>query len=760
MSGVSDLTSAGKTKTIVSNPSGQVKNATTYYKDCGLPNTPPILEDIRIRIDSNSTHQFTTSDFLEKYQDVEGDLPLSVVVTRVPNKGTLKLNQIPVINGQKISFSQIESLSFTPAEGGGGIKYTNCKVQINDDGIAPNPFSVVSKITFDVIINEPPSVQDNSISIIDDESYTFKVNDFLIGFVDSQNDQPLQLQIQSLPEQGILRLDGQTLTVGQIIGISQAQLIRYIPTQNSFGTPVTSFLFAVSDEGSQEFSESAQMFINVNARPQFNGSVITLEFNSSFRFSQDFFNQRTVDPDEDGLSAIKIINPPAVGQLTFKGVQVQQNQAIPISSLSQFELKYTPIIGQSGYGYTTIIFQVRDADSESPAWSNANTTTVNVLEEVNEPPTVSNGLSFTIETSTEYSFTWAQFENEFVDPEGDPMQTVRIESLPQIGSLIYLGNPVAQGDEFTQAQVADLKYQSALVAPLTEAFSWSAEDSVGQFSNIGTVTATIEQPVQPAPDTIALEIAVGGCRVVANNWTPAWILATDFVELNTIVYSDELLTQRVNGQNQIHRIKQIPFVIPKEFVINSQGEITLVRNCGLQVSAASVEVAPGNCTDSIGDLQFTELFYSSGATLEEGTILYTEDSLTTKFNGGGNDYRFKSVNGLLIEQLFTIESNGEIGSADACINAQGYDGVLLVNDCSTSGGLNTLVDLTDTTVGGVAFYPGSLDRFPGQDLLYRISFGGENQFYPPGATQLIISSFLVKINNNGQITQRNQCSIF
>jgi len=68
MSGVSDLTSAGKTKTIVSNPSGQVKNATTYYKDCGLPNTPPILEDIRIRIDSNSTHQFTTSDFLEKYR--------------------------------------------------------------------------------------------------------------------------------------------------------------------------------------------------------------------------------------------------------------------------------------------------------------------------------------------------------------------------------------------------------------------------------------------------------------------------------------------------------------------------------------------------------------------------------------------------------------------------------------------------------------------------------------------------------------------
>ena len=84
----------------------------------------------------------------------------------------------------------------------------------------------------------------------EDSSYTFQEADF--GFTDPI-DEPANnfraLKIASIPDAGVLRLNGIPVRVNQIIGVSQIPNLVFTPAADANGVGYASFNFQVQDDG-------------------------------------------------------------------------------------------------------------------------------------------------------------------------------------------------------------------------------------------------------------------------------------------------------------------------------------------------------------------------------------------------------------------------------------------------------------------------------------------------------------------------------
>jgi hypothetical protein len=99
-------------------------------------------------------------------------------------------------------------------------------------------------------VNNPPTGTSKTISIDEDEVYTFSASDF--GFSDT-NDNPANslyaVKITTLPADGTLDLDGTPVTAGDFVPAASIALLTFTPATGEFGTPYTTFTFQVQDDG-------------------------------------------------------------------------------------------------------------------------------------------------------------------------------------------------------------------------------------------------------------------------------------------------------------------------------------------------------------------------------------------------------------------------------------------------------------------------------------------------------------------------------
>ncbi len=85
-----------------------------------------------------------------------------------------------------------------------------------------------------------------------------------------------------------------------------------------------------------------------------------------------------------------------------------------------------------------------------------------------------------------------------------------------------------------------------------------------------------------------------------------------------------------------------------------------------------------------------------------------------------------------------------------------FTGVLEVDDCSDTSGLNTLVSFSGLDIGDSVTIQGTNTPFNGGGNSYRLTFGGVNQFYNSTAS-LGISNFIFVISSLGVITSQTTC---
>lgn len=98
-------------------------------------------------------------------------------------------------------------------------------------------------------VNDAPSGADKTLTISEDDPYTFQVADF--GFTDGDGNGFLAVKFTTLPTDGVILLNGVPILAGDSIAASAiaAGMLEFVPDLDEVGTPYTSFTFQVQDDG-------------------------------------------------------------------------------------------------------------------------------------------------------------------------------------------------------------------------------------------------------------------------------------------------------------------------------------------------------------------------------------------------------------------------------------------------------------------------------------------------------------------------------
>lgn len=260
--------------------SGNYSNDGTFNMQIAeLVANAPTVDDNSASL-TQPTYQFNTDDFINNFNDSDGDSYRYVKLESLPTIGTLKLLGNNAVKGNTFEVSNSSVLKFVlplnyTIENGILYKYDKAVDQIvidydnngykldsHQDGMMSfsneagdtvivqgdqintpidftfktsdnspvNLYSNVSTFTLtpsgDVntqppYVNLPPTTGDNTLNTDYDKTITFKQEDFVDDtdprFSDPEGDEPYELKILSLPEYGVLQLRGVDVTVNQIL---------------------------------------------------------------------------------------------------------------------------------------------------------------------------------------------------------------------------------------------------------------------------------------------------------------------------------------------------------------------------------------------------------------------------------------------------------------------------------------------------------------------------------------------------------------
>ncbi|MCF6808340.1 tandem-95 repeat protein, partial [Thiotrichales bacterium 19S9-11] len=409
-------------------------------------NNAPIAIPSTINLDEDTTYVFSVSDF--NFTDVDGDELASIRITSLSGDGVLQLNGSDVSLNQVIIASDISDglLTFSPTENSNGLGYDNFEFSVSD-GTAESENTTTVTVNVSPI-NDAPIVSLSDITFDEDTTYVFSVSDF--NFTDVDGDELSSIRVTSLSGDGVLQLNGSDVSLNQVIIASDISdgLLTFSPTENSNGLGYDSFEFRASD-GSAESENISTLTVDVtpvNDAPIVSLSDITFDEDTTYVFSVSDFNFTDVDGDE--LSSIRVTSLSGDGVLQLNGSDVSLNQVIIASDISSGLLTFSPTENSNGLGYDNFEFSVSDGTAES---ENTSTVTVDVTPVNDAPVATLSKISFNKDSS--YTFSLSDFE--FTDVDGDTLESIRVTSLSNYGSLNLDGNAVSLNQVITASDISE-----------------------------------------------------------------------------------------------------------------------------------------------------------------------------------------------------------------------------------------------------------------------------------------------------------------
>ncbi|MBS0473503.1 MAG: tandem-95 repeat protein [Proteobacteria bacterium] len=508
-------------------------------------NDAPSGADHAVTTLEDTAYAFSASDF--GFSDsADGNLLLAVKIATLPSDGTLTDDGVAVTAGQFVSQSDITSgkLVYTPGTNGNGDGYASFTFQVQDDGGTANGGvdldPVAKTITVDVTpVNDAPSGADNTVTILEDTTYTFTASDF--GFSDAiDGNTLLAVKISGLPAGGTLTDNGVAVTAGQFVSAADIAAGKLVFTPAEDAHAPVSFTFQVQDNGGTanggvDLDPSARTLTvditSVNDAPAGTSATVTATEDTSYTFSAaDFGFSDLHDSPENTLLAVKIASLPADGTLTDNGVAVTAGQYISAADIAGGLLVFTPAANANGAGYASFTFQVQDNGGTANGGADldpvARTITVDVTA-VNDAPS---GTSTTVTTLEDTAYTFGTSDFGFSDVhDGNALLAVKIGTLPSGGTLTDNGVAVTAGQFVSVADIASgkLVYTPATDAAGSASFTFQVQDDGG--------TANGGVDLDPAAKTMTVGItAVNDAptgtsgTVTATEDTPYSFSASDF----------------------------------------------------------------------------------------------------------------------------------------------------------------------------------------------------------------------------------------
>ncbi|KAB2638438.1 MAG: hypothetical protein DVB26_08035, partial [Verrucomicrobia bacterium] len=186
----------------------------------------------------------------------------AVQITSLPAKGTLKLNGTAVVSGSlplTVAAISIGTLTYQSALNENGTPYTTLGIKVkNTTGLWSSADAVM---TVNVTpVNDAPTSAGGSVTLKNTTVQTFSILDYPFADLDSGNTLAA-IKITSLPTHGTLKLGGANVSVNNVILAANIPTLTYTPTTGYIGSD--SFTYQVSD--GVALSANATMAITVES---------------------------------------------------------------------------------------------------------------------------------------------------------------------------------------------------------------------------------------------------------------------------------------------------------------------------------------------------------------------------------------------------------------------------------------------------------------------------------------------------------------
>jgi len=279
-------------------------------------------------------------------------------------------------------------------------------------------------------------------------------NALISGYLDSQANQDYRIEF-------FANRTGSTSTYGQ----GERYLGFTTVTTNGHGIASFGVSFAVTggewisatatDQTTDGTSEFSQDVLLANAAPSGTNTTVTTLEDTAYTFTAADFG--FTDTDNNNFLSVEITTLPSAGTLKFNGETVSAGYFVSKDDIDRHRLVFTPAANANGTGYSSFTFRVKDdggtIGSGEDMDASANTMTVNVTA-VNDVPSGTNNTVTTLE-DTAYTFSAADFG--FTDTDGNSLLSVKITTLPSVGTLKNNGVTVTAGSFVSKGDI-DLGY--------------------------------------------------------------------------------------------------------------------------------------------------------------------------------------------------------------------------------------------------------------------------------------------------------------
>jgi hypothetical protein len=318
-----------------------------------------------------------------------------------------------------------------------------------------------------------PVASSMSITVLEDLPVTIPLQ-----ATDNEGD-PLTYSIVSRPDakSGVLSGTGANLT--------------FIPVNNFNGD--ATFTFKVNDGTSD--SEVATVYIevlSVNDAPILNGFVVSGKEDERMSLSESLFSAQYSDLEGDPFDSLTVTTLPKTGVLKWDGTPVFAGQIIPANLLDQ--LIYDPAKDDNGVRS----FTVRGSDGLSLSTL---TTVTMVIAAVNDVPVLANiTKSSGLLEDAVVPFAAVDFTSKYDDIEKTPLSSIRIKTVPPLGTLKLGGIGLKAGDVVLAADLNSLKFEPAAHQNGDVVFQVSASDGVNASAD--ALVSLFITPVNDAPSGV------------------------------------------------------------------------------------------------------------------------------------------------------------------------------------------------------------------------------------------------------------------
>ena len=309
-------------------------------------NTPPIIADITKAGTKDTPVQFTSTDFTDKFFNLNPLVKIRVVT--LPSSGTLRLNGVNIAVGQEIVTADLSKITFVPATG-----YTGGPASFQWNGSDGTAYAATPKnvnITINAANTAPVAVND-AYTTTRGGTLTVTLPGVLTNDTDA-NGNPLTAVKVTDPRNGTVTVNANG---------------SFVYIHNGGSTSSDVFTYKVNDGLIDGNTVSVTITISTGNGPpvvtdlQKNGTGFT-----PITFTPEDFISKFTDPNSDPLVKIIVTALPPLGTLKLNGVAVGGGQEIPVAGLGN--LTFEPPVNWSG----TTVFGWNGFDGTVYATNSAN----------------------------------------------------------------------------------------------------------------------------------------------------------------------------------------------------------------------------------------------------------------------------------------------------------------------------------------------------------------------------------------------------